>query len=637
MSLKGTLLGTLGVTLGLLIPVGGFIDTPPGGNVVVAQADSVDSGTIGDGCHWEWDSQRNLFLSGGTLPEYQGEWNTYFDIPASPIMAAIAAQTGRSIESVGSNPLRIIFTGPVKAGKDARGLLGGFRHLEGIDGMENLDTSETKNMSYLFARDYNTFNFPDMRSFNTDSATDMSYMFWDSVSDPNTVHLENFNTENVTNMEGMFKAFALDNEGTDISNLKTDKVTNMKEMFAQAGLQEGNLTHLNTSQVTNMEGMFRQVNVSDQDLSHFDTRNVTNMKDMFANGYSTKVDVGHFKTDQVTTMANMFAGNPELTDIDVSGFNTSQVTDMSHLFDGNEALTEVDLSNFDTRQADTTAMLSGVIGLERLGLGSQVQFATDQDPQLTEITADPEKYTGKWQATSGGTAYTSQELTQRYGTAGQPSATYVWQPVGQPTPPDSSGDGSSGGGTTGGNTGGGTGEIPVTPPTTPTNPITPPATDTDEPDQPTTVQRQARTVVKKLALYQTPTFTQQSRKFYYTKQARTRRPQLVVTGIAYSQAGRLRYRVQDVTPNSPYKGQTGYVTAKAGFTVQTYYQHAPRRVKLLTAVNAYRDKALKQRVKHLKRGQVVRIQKIVRHNLTTRLVLTDGSYITGNKAHVLAK
>lgn len=634
MSLKGTLLGTLGVTLGLLIPVGGFIDTPPGGNVVVAQADSTDSGIIGDGCHWEWDSNYNLVLSGGTLPEYQGEWNTFADIPASPILAAIAEQTGQTIESIGATPRRIIFAGPVKAGKDSRGLLGGFRILEGIDGMENLDTSETKNMSYLFARDYNTFDFPDMRSFSTDSATDMSYMFWDSVSDPNTVHLENFNTENVTNMEGMFKIFALENDEAGFLNFNTDKVTNMKEMFARAGLYKVDLTHLNTSQVTNMEGMFRQADVSEQDLSHFDTRKVTNMKDMFANGYSTKVDVGHFKTDEVTTMANMFAGNSGLTDIDVSGFNTSQVTDMSHLFDGDEALTEVDLSNFDTRQADTTAMLSGVIGLERLGLGSQVQFATDQDPLLTEITADPEKYTGKWQATSGGTAYTSQELTQRYGTAGQPSATYVWQPVGQPTPPDSSGDGSSGGGTTGGNTGGGTGGIPVTPPTTP---ITPPATDTDEPDQPTTVQRQARTVVKKLALYRTPTFTQQSRKFYYTKQARTRRPQLVVTGIAYSQAGRLRYRVQDVTPNSPYKGQTGYVTAKAGFTVQTYYQHAPRQVKLLTAVNAYRDKALKQRVKHLKRGQVVRIQKIVRHNLTTRLVLTDGSYITGNKAHVLAK
>ncbi|GEO69250.1 BspA family leucine-rich repeat surface protein [Levilactobacillus acidifarinae] len=154
---------------------------------------------------------------------------------------------------------------------------------------------------------------------------------------------------------------------------------------------------------------------------------------------------------------------------------------------------------------------------------------------------------------------------------------------------------------------------------------------------PVTKKGQTITAVKKLALYRTPNFSQHTRKFYYAQRPRTKRPQFIITGIAQSRAGHKRYLVRDVTPNAKRKGQTGYLTAKSGFTVNTYYQHAPKRVELLSGTNAYREVALKHRVKHFKRGQVLRVKKLVNYHSTTRLVLTNGTYITGNKAQVLAK
>lgn len=101
--------------------------------------------------------------------------------------------------------------------------------------------------------------------------------------------------------------------------------------------------------------------------------------------------------------------------------------------------------------------------------------------------------------------------------------------------------------------------------------------------------------------------------------------------------GSLVYLVRDVTPGSKRYGKTGNIPAKRVFTVHTYYQHNPKRVKVILGTNAYRDKALKHQAKHLKRGTVLHVKKIVRYHLTTRLVLTDGSFVTSNKMKVLEK
>ncbi|MFD1549069.1 DUF5776 domain-containing protein [Levilactobacillus fuyuanensis] len=140
--------------------------------------------------------------------------------------------------------------------------------------------------------------------------------------------------------------------------------------------------------------------------------------------------------------------------------------------------------------------------------------------------------------------------------------------------------------------------------------------------------------VKKIGFYNNPTFSKATRLHWYTKQTRPNRPQFVVTGYARSKAGTLRYHVRAAN------GKTGYVTANSQYVVNTYYKSQPKTIRVIGkhGINAYNKVTLNGKVvRHYKRGTTLTIKKIQKHNLTSRLVLSNGTYITGNKTLVIAK
>ncbi|HJD98701.1 MAG TPA: DUF5776 domain-containing protein [Levilactobacillus brevis] len=148
---------------------------------------------------------------------------------------------------------------------------------------------------------------------------------------------------------------------------------------------------------------------------------------------------------------------------------------------------------------------------------------------------------------------------------------------------------------------------------------------------------QAIYAVKKIALYTTPTFHKATRKVVYQRQKRTDRPQFVVKSYAYSKSGALRYKVRDVNHTRKTAGLTGYITANPKYVVKTYYQTNPKRIKVINrwGVNAYRRKDLSGKQAHHKKGTILKVKAIKTHHLTTRLVLTNGQYITANKTMVI--
>ncbi|MCH5464108.1 DUF5776 domain-containing protein [Levilactobacillus tujiorum] len=143
---------------------------------------------------------------------------------------------------------------------------------------------------------------------------------------------------------------------------------------------------------------------------------------------------------------------------------------------------------------------------------------------------------------------------------------------------------------------------------------------------------------KKIGLYKKATFTKKARKQWYAKQKRINRPMFVVTGYAKSQNGVKRYRVKDVNHHSKTDGMTGYITANAKYTQRVYYAAKHKKVTVINpkGVNAYGKKNLTNKKAHYKRGQVLKVKKIVNHNLTTRFVLSNGTYVTANKRLVKA-
>ena len=155
--------------------------------------------------------------------------------------------------------------------------------------------------------------------------------------------LENLNTSEVKNMSGMFSGCSV-LTSLDVSHFSTQNVTNMSGMFnGCSGLTSLDVSHFNTQNVTDTRQMFSDCSgLTSLDVSHFNTENVTDMQSMFygCSGLPS-LDVSHFNTQNVTDMSWMFKGCSGLPSLDVSHFNTQNVTDMSYMFSRCSALTTI--------------------------------------------------------------------------------------------------------------------------------------------------------------------------------------------------------------------------------------------------------------------------------------------------------
>ena len=313
---------------------------------------------------------------------------------------------------------KIIIDPGVIANQNSNGLFRNLKNLQTIQGLENLDTSQVIDMSYMFYYcssltnlDLSHFNTSkvinisymfcrceslitlDLSHFNTSQVTDMSHMFVFCGSLTN-LDVSHFNTSKVTNMCQMFSnCWSLTN--LDLSNFDTSQVTDMSFMFfdCRESLTNLNVSHFNTSQVTDMSWMFDSCyNLTNIDVSNFDTSQVTNMSQMFCGCRSLiKLDVSHFNTSQVTNMTQMFAGCSSLTNIDVSNFDTSQVVNMHVMFEDCESLTSLDVSHWNTSQVtDMFGMFAYCQSLINLDLSS---FDTSQVADMSLIFANCYKLT----------------------------------------------------------------------------------------------------------------------------------------------------------------------------------------------------------------------------------------------------
>ena len=188
----------------------------------------------------------------------------------------------------------------------------------------------------------------------------LSYDVVDKIQPINTVgyfagakeihNIQNLDTSNVTDMSYMFYACP-SLTALDVSKFNTSNVTDMSHMFNGCpSLTALDVSKFNTSNVTTMSYMFYNCSsLTSLDLSKFNTSNVITMSSMFEYCQSlTSLDLSKFDTSKVTDMTGMFRHCEALTSLDLSKFNTSKVTDMTIMFDNCQSLTSLDVSSFDT-------------------------------------------------------------------------------------------------------------------------------------------------------------------------------------------------------------------------------------------------------------------------------------------------
>lgn len=190
--------------------------------------------------------------------------------------------------------------------------------------------------------------------------------------------IENLNTSNVKNMNEMFGQCS-NLETLDLSHFNTENVGNMSNMFnGCTKLHDLNISSFHTENVTNMYGMFYGCSSLDSlDLSHFNTRYVRKdgMSYMF-NGCSSLsyLNVSNFTTDKPgMQLDGLFQGCSSLQTLDLSSFDTGGASSVTDMFDGCSALQTIyvsDLFKFNNNSVSSSNMfrdcrsLKGAISFE---------------------------------------------------------------------------------------------------------------------------------------------------------------------------------------------------------------------------------------------------------------------------------
>ena len=301
-----------------------------------------------------------------------------------------AKDPGWSIDEVKNNCTKVVFTPSFNHAKPTSCYMWfyGFSRLTTIQGIENLNTEEVKNMRYMFS------DCPNLRSltlssfFNTAKVTNMGDMFR-GCSSLTSLDLSKFNTDKVENMSSMFNGCS-DLENLTLSSFNTDKVKDMSSMFSSCQkLTSLDLSKFNTANVTNMSYMFSDCKkLTSLDLLKFNTANVTNMNNMFYGcGGLTALDLSSFNTANVTDMSCMFSGCSGLSSLDLSSFNTAKVEYMNYMFNGCSGLNSLNLSSFKTANVTKmNYMFNGCSDLTKIYVSDD--FATGN------VTYDSNMFTG---------------------------------------------------------------------------------------------------------------------------------------------------------------------------------------------------------------------------------------------------
>ncbi|MGN0236988.1 MAG: BspA family leucine-rich repeat surface protein [Lepagella sp.] len=190
-----------------------------------------------------------------------------------------------------------------------------YKALKTIEGIENLNTSETTKMNYMFEH-CQALQALDLSSWDTSNVIYMNNMFYNCL-ELAELKLSGFDTSNVTSMRYMFYNCKKLTK-VDVTSFDTSNVIAMEEMFSDCNaLEELDVSNFDTSKVNNMSGMFGGCNkLATIDVSNFDTSNVTSMKDMFSSCYKIQeLDLRNFDVSNVSNMIQMFSFSGNLTTI----------------------------------------------------------------------------------------------------------------------------------------------------------------------------------------------------------------------------------------------------------------------------------------------------------------------------------
>ena len=134
--------------------------------------------------------------------------------------------------------------------------------------------SELEGIMLLFA--YCTAKVLDISKFDTSKVIDMRYLFTSSKIEK-IAGLENLDTSNVYNMSWMF--YKCQTSSLNLNNFNTSKVNYMIEMFSHCEAENIDVSSFYTGRVISMENMFTRCKTKKLDISNFKYDSLNNSND----------------------------------------------------------------------------------------------------------------------------------------------------------------------------------------------------------------------------------------------------------------------------------------------------------------------------------------------------------------------
>ncbi|HFU6521998.1 TPA: immunoglobulin-like domain-containing protein [Enterococcus hirae] len=326
---------------------------------------------------------------------------------------------------------KIVLSGKVVAPENSWALFSGsqLQNVTEIEGLSQLDTSNVKNMSYMF-RALSSITSLDVNGFDTSNVTNMNDMF-SGMSSVTSLDVSGFDTSNVTTMIYMFNGMS-SVTSLDLSNFDTSKVTDRWNMFGDTPLKKlilgdtfkfVNGTGALTSAWKREDGKGKAY-TADDFIKNYGTGDLTAGAYVSATGWwgtspynfdkntgTLTIEAGELSgyeespwnsgtvglevikkivlSGKVVAPENsflLFSGNTSadkptnVTEIEgLSPLDTSNVTDMSKMFKGMSSITSLDVSGFDTSKVTNMQhMFSGMSSVTSLDVsGFDTSNVTD--------------------------------------------------------------------------------------------------------------------------------------------------------------------------------------------------------------------------------------------------------------------
>lgn len=263
---------------------------------------------------------------------------------------------------------KFVFEGKTIAQNSTANFFSGFKNLQEIDGLNNLDTSNTANMNNMFDG-LTKLKTVDLSQLNVSNAVNISNIF--SNSGLESVDVADWDVRNVKYASSILANSQI--KSLDISNWQVDSLISAMSMFAVAP----NLTSLKMfkdfKNIESVNGMFFQSNIKNLDASGWNMSNVKDASVMFAGASIETLDASNWNLSNVSGLTGMFAQMPNLKSLDVSNWQLTDVVSMDQMFLGDTSLRKLDLSTWHDLGSSFTGGLA-FTGITQLKVSADTEL-----------------------------------------------------------------------------------------------------------------------------------------------------------------------------------------------------------------------------------------------------------------------